>query len=160
MKTGKVQSQNVVITMTSMPGLFHIPGGYSALLQEKQELERQVYAMRLQQVSNDMGVRTHSKGPPPDDPLEGMPTDEEQEQGFSRCSMKAGGSRTKTSGVARSGSPSPPEDITHKKRSGAIRVEIVDDSSEESEDERPPKVTSKSKYGWTPHPRLYLLHAV
>ncbi len=90
-KAGKMQSQNVVITTTSTPGLFHVPGGYSALLQEKQELERQVYAMRSQQESNDTGVRTCSKGPPPDDPLERMPTDEEREQGFSRRSMKAGG---------------------------------------------------------------------
>ncbi|KAK0193266.1 hypothetical protein F5146DRAFT_1133933 [Armillaria mellea] len=31
-KNGKVQSQNVVITMTDTPGLFHVPGGYSMLL--------------------------------------------------------------------------------------------------------------------------------
>ncbi len=68
-KTGKMQSQNVVITTTSMPGLFHVPGGYSTLLQEKQELEYQVYAMRSQQASNDTGVRTCSKSPLPDNPL-------------------------------------------------------------------------------------------
>ncbi len=152
-KAGKMQSQNVVITTTSTPGLFHVPGGYSALLQEKQELERQVYAMRSQQASNDTGVRTRSKGPPPDDPLERMPTDEEREQGFSRRSMKAGGSRTKTSGVARSGSPSPPEDVTPKKKSGAVRVEIADDSSDESEDERPPKVMSKKQVQLDPAPK-------
>ncbi len=109
--------------------------------------------MRSQQVSNDMGVRTRSKGPPPDDPLERMPTDEEQEQGFSRHSMKAGRSRTKTSGVARSGSPSPPEDITPKKKSGAVRVEIVDDLSDELEDERPPKVMSKKQVRLDPAPK-------
>ncbi len=65
-----MQSQNIVIATILMLGLFHIPGGYSALLQEKQELEHQVYAMRSQQVSNDTGIRTRSKGPPPDDPLE------------------------------------------------------------------------------------------
>ncbi|KAG7439914.1 uncharacterized protein BT62DRAFT_1013244 [Guyanagaster necrorhizus] len=39
MKAGKLQSQNIVINATDTPGLFHVPGGYSALLQEKQELE-------------------------------------------------------------------------------------------------------------------------
>ncbi len=109
--------------------------------------------MRLQQASNDTGVRTRSKGPPPDDPLERMPTDEEREQGFSRCSMKAGGSRTKTSEVARSGSPSPPEDVTPKKKSGAVRVEIADDSPDESEDERLPKVMSKKQVRLDPAPK-------
>ncbi len=82
-----------------------------------------------------------------------MPTDEEQEQGFSRPSMKAGGSCTKTSGVARSGSPSPLEDITNKKRSGAVRVELADNSSGESEDKRPPKVISKKQVQLDPAPK-------
>ncbi len=67
--------------------------------------------------------------------------------------MKAGGSRTKTSGVARSGSPSPPEDVTPKKKSGVVRVEIADDSSDESEDERPPKVMSKKQVRLDPTPK-------
>ncbi len=45
-KSGKIQSQNVVITTTSMARTLPCPQeGYSVLLQEKQELECQVYVM-------------------------------------------------------------------------------------------------------------------
>ncbi|KAG7443939.1 uncharacterized protein BT62DRAFT_921587 [Guyanagaster necrorhizus] len=73
MKAGKLQSQNMVINATDTPELFHVPGSYSVLLQEKQELECQVFAMRMQQ--------THNKGPPPDEPVEQEPSDEDREQG-------------------------------------------------------------------------------
>ncbi len=82
-----------------------------------------------------------------------MPTDEEQEQGFSRCLMKVGRSHTKTSGVARSGSPSPLEDVTNKMRSGAVRVELANASSDESEDECPSKVMSKKQMWLDPTPK-------
>ncbi|KAG7448324.1 uncharacterized protein BT62DRAFT_918722 [Guyanagaster necrorhizus] len=81
MKASKLQSQNIVINATDTPGLFHVPGGYSALLQEKQELECQVFAMRMQQTSQESGMWTRSKGPPPDELVEQEPSDEDREQG-------------------------------------------------------------------------------
>ncbi|SJL03035.1 uncharacterized protein ARMOST_06380 [Armillaria ostoyae] len=115
-------SQNVLITGSSTPGLLNVMGSLAALLQEKQDLEC------------ELGYDTDETG-------RELPTEEERKQGFSKCSMKAGGNQNKTSRVERSGSPSPLEDVNknQKKTDGAIKEKqrVMIEDAEDSEDDEP-----------------------
>ncbi|SJL10434.1 uncharacterized protein ARMOST_13820 [Armillaria ostoyae] len=115
-------SQNVLITGSSTSGLLNVTGSLAALLQEKQDLERK------------LGYDTDETG-------RELPTEEERKQGFSKCSMKAGGNQNKTSRVERSGSPSPPEDVNknQKKTGGAVKEKqrVTIEDAEDSEDDEP-----------------------
>ncbi len=142
----KNMSQNVLITGSPTPGLLNVTGSLAMLLQEKQDLERELYELRLQNVNMTLGLRMRSRGYKIDEAGRELPTEEKRKQGFYKCSMKVGGNQNKTSGVARSGSPSPPENINknQKKTSGDMveRKKVTVEEVEDSEDEEP---TEKNK---------------
>ncbi len=100
-------SQNVLITGSLTPGLLNVTGSLAMLLQEKQDLEHELYKLRSQNVNTTPGPQTRSRGYKVDEAGRELPIEEERKQGFYKRSMKAGGNQNKTSGVARSGSPSP-----------------------------------------------------
>ncbi|PBK71698.1 hypothetical protein ARMSODRAFT_973299 [Armillaria solidipes] len=129
LNTGKIV-MNVLITGSSAPGLLNVTGSLATLLQEKQDLEYET--------SRE------------------LPIEEERKQGFSKHSIKAGGNQNKTSGVDRSGSSSPLEDINknQKKTSGAIKEKqrVTIEDVEDSEDDEP---ALKSKQVWMdPAPKV------
>ncbi|SJL06985.1 uncharacterized protein ARMOST_10327 [Armillaria ostoyae] len=134
-------SQNVLITGSSTPGLLNVTGSLAALLQEKQDLECELYELRAQNVNAAPGPRTRSRGYDTDEAGRELPTEEERKQGFSKRSMKAGGNQNKTSRVERSGSPSPPEDVNknQKKTGGAVKEKqrVTVEDAEDSEDDEP-----------------------
>ncbi|SJK98943.1 uncharacterized protein ARMOST_02221 [Armillaria ostoyae] len=139
MRQEKNVSQNVLITGSSTPGLLNVTGSLAALLQEKQDLERELYELRAQNVNVAPGPRTRSRGYDTDETGREPPTEEERKQGFSKRSMKAGGNQNKTSRVERSGSPSPPEDVNknQKKIGGAVKEKqrVTIEDAEDSEDD-------------------------
>ncbi len=107
----KNMSQNVLITGSPTPGLLNVTGSLAMLLQEKQDLEHELYELRLQNVNMTLGPQMRTRGYKIDEASRELTTEEKRKQGCYKCSMKVGGNQNKTSGVARSGSPSPPENI-------------------------------------------------
>ncbi|KAK0435981.1 hypothetical protein EV421DRAFT_1739846 [Armillaria borealis] len=130
-----------VITGSSTPGLLNVTGSLAMLLQEKQDLECELYELRAQNVNAVPGPRTRSRGYDTDEASRELPTDEERKQGFSKRSMKVGGNQNKTGGVERSGSPSPLEDINknQNKTYGATKEKqrVTVEDAEDSEDDEP-----------------------
>ncbi|SJL18916.1 uncharacterized protein ARMOST_22518 [Armillaria ostoyae] len=137
----KNMSQNVLITGLLTPGLLNVMGSLAVLLQEKQDLEHELYELRAQNVNAAPGPRTRSRGYDTDETGRELPTEEERKQGFSKYSMKVGGNQNKTSRVERSGLPSPPEDVNknQKKTGGAVKEKqrVMIEDAEDSEDDEP-----------------------
>lgn len=95
----KNMSQNVLITGSLTPGLLNVTGLLAMLLQEKQDLEHELYKLRSQNVNTMLGPQTRSRRYKVDEASRELPTEEERKQGFSKHSMKAGRNQNKTSGV-------------------------------------------------------------
>ncbi len=55
-------SQNVSISGSPTPGLLNVTGSLATLLQEKQDLERELYELRSQNVNTTLGLWMRSRG--------------------------------------------------------------------------------------------------